>query len=72
MNEKSRKAANEQLMPCPFCGGKAHVNDHIYFDIPPSYGIVCGGCGAMTKQFYDTMSEAVTAWNTRKEVNDER
>lgn len=73
-NDKSRKAANEQLMPCPFCGGKARVNDHIYlvtrecghcFETPPIYGIVCEECGAMSKQFYDTMGEAVAAWNDR-------
>lgn len=68
--DKSRQAANEQLRPCPFCGGKAHVNDHIYFEVPPTYGIVCGECGSMSRQFYDTMGEAVAAWNTRKEDSD--
>lgn len=73
-NDKSRKAANEQLMPCPFCGGKARVNDRTYlvtsecgrcFEAPPTYGIVCEECGAMSSQFYGTMGEAVAAWNNR-------
>lgn len=61
----SKKAANEQLMACPFCGGKARVHNYEYIMLSPSYGIICGGCGAKSRQLYGTMGEAVNAWNTR-------
>lgn len=78
-NDKSRKAANEQLMPCPFCGGKARVFEHVlpvtrFLDFGRRrimtefvYGITCRECGAMSNQHYETMGEAVNAWNTRTE-----
>lgn len=80
-NDLSEKAANEQLTLCPFCGGKAQGIEHV---IPVTrisdfrrrrmtsefrYGITCRECGAMSNQYYETMGEAVDAWNTRRGTN---
>lgn len=80
-NGLSKIAANEQLMSCPFCGGKARVSEHV---VPVTrfldsgrrritsefvYGITCQKCGAMSSQYYETMGEAIGAWNTRHEMS---
>lgn len=71
-NNKSRKVANEQLMPCPFCGERAYIIRHIFGDVTTAtFGVKCGFCYAQSDQYFDTMGEAVAAWNTRKEVKDE-
>lgn len=64
---KSLKAANEQLMTCPFCGSKAHIEEHVFHTYCATYGVRCDNenCLAESDQFYDTMGEAVVAWNTR-------
>lgn len=66
--DKSRKAANEQLMPCPFCGERAHIIQHVFITCGETYGVKCDSCNAQGYQFYRTMGEAVAAWNTRKEA----
>lgn len=64
---KSLKAANEQLMTCPFCGSKAHIEEHVFHTYRATYGVRCDNenCLAESDQFYDTTGEAVAAWNTR-------
>jgi Lar family restriction alleviation protein len=47
------------LLPCPFCGSKAHTP-------PDERGVVCTHCGA--KMQYDLDPErkiAIKVWNTR-------
>lgn len=61
---ESLKAANEQLMTCPFCGHSAVIREHRFYS-EKSYGVICSNCGATSFQFYPTMGEAVAAWNTR-------
>lgn len=55
----------EQLKPCPFCGGEAHLKE-----IPlPSYPIIwieCVNCGAGFPEKTDKQ-EAIEAWNRRAE-----
>lgn len=63
----SKKAANEQLMPCPFCGERAYIVQHHYITAGEAYGVRCF-CGAQSDQFFETMGEAVAAWNTRVSV----
>lgn len=70
--DKSRQAANEQLLPCPFCGRTAVIRDHQFWELPKTYGVECSYCGAMSFQFFSAMGEAVAAWNTRKEADDDR
>lgn len=50
---------NEELKPCPFCGGIASLK---YFD--GLYFVLCGSCGAMTKRYRDT-DYIKKAWNRR-------
>jgi Lar family restriction alleviation protein len=51
---------SEPLKPCPFCGHKAEL-----YDATPHLNWAhCLGCGAETDE-YDTMAEAVAAWNRR-------
>jgi Lar family restriction alleviation protein len=62
--------AENELKPCPFCGGKAlveerHHNDGITKWI--TYRVRCdSGCGAIVG-VERTPKEAITAWNRRKE-----
>ena len=59
---------NEQLKPCPFCGGEASMR------IRPYCSVVYAGCLNSdckiqpTTDWYDTDEEAIEAWNRR--VND--
>lgn len=59
----------EKLKPCPFCGGKAYVQIHIFDGVPETYGVLCanGKCYTSGWQFYDTAEEAIEAWNRRAE-----
>lgn len=56
------------LLPCPFCGGKAHTIQQIDgISGVVKYSVYCNSkCGVVA--FYcDTESEAIAAWNTRAE-----
>jgi len=55
----------EELKCCPFCGGEAHVHEHILHGLPRTFGIECDVCGAMTNGFYSYRAEAIAAWNRR-------
>lgn len=49
------------LLPCPFCGGKAHHLITIRFD----NWIGCDSCGASTAHFREA-NRAFAAWNRRQ------
>lgn len=76
MSESSQSITrNGELLPCPFCGGKARIFELTWTDglgVPhdfkhPYYRIVCqGGCRTL-KGDYNTEAEAIAAWNTRAE-----
>ena len=61
----------EELKPCPFCGGKAHIFENDYgecnFEIYYTIGCKTDDCflymGA--DNFYDTKELAIEAWNKR-------
>lgn len=68
------KESKEELKPCPFCGGKAHVmkkeclsNGYV------SYGIChsmfehanCVLSGQSLNAVFETEEQAVAAWNMR-------
>ena len=59
----------EELRKCPFCGGEAHVHEHIFHKLPSTFGIECDVCGAMTNGFYSYRAEAIAAWNRRVTQN---
>lgn len=53
---------SNKLKPCPFCGGKASVKD--YLKVKYAVGCDTGGCLASLFP-YDTIEEAIAAWNRR-------
>lgn len=67
---------NEKLLPCPFCGGKAHVVRHNTgenfrwyglntTDTSDLYGVECERCPGSVVPMRLNENEAVEAWNNR-------
>lgn len=56
---------------CPFCGGRAKLEKHIFFGASDSFGVKCTKCSAETWQFYNSEENALCAWNTRTEIEAE-
>lgn len=60
-----------ELKPCPFCGGKPHISKHSFWNektkgfTDHTYGIECIECHTKGNQFYETEKEAIEAWNRR-------
>lgn len=46
-----------ELKPCPFCGGKAHI-------MRGGHWIACEDCQSESG-YYSTKEEAIEAWNRR-------
>lgn len=65
-----------ELKRCPFCGGKAHVEAHKFYEektkdfTVKTFGIICDNCHTSGGQFYKSEQEAIETWNTRKPVDD--
>ena len=61
-----------KLLPCPFCGGEAHIEEHKFWDEKAkgfpvqTYGVVCDNCCSMSWQHYRHKEKAIEQWNTRK------
>lgn len=56
-----KRAMNEELKPCPFCGGKAEISLLL-----SNYGVACTSCmGAIFPAKEQTREEAIKAWNRR-------
>ncbi|MFC1567336.1 Lar family restriction alleviation protein [Thermodesulfobacteriota bacterium] len=66
-----------ELKPCPFCGEevKTHWRMYYYYDYPTKeYYAMClyHKCPVKPKtMYYLTEEEAIKAWNTRKEQDNE-
>ena len=60
-----------ELKPCPFCEGEAHLITHKFTGAADSYGIECKSCRTQSYQFYDTPEDAIAAWNRRTRKPDE-
>lgn len=58
----------EELKPCPFCGGEGCVQKHVFKGYTDTFGVVCLDCCCETRQFYKTEAEAIEAWNRRAET----
>lgn len=63
-----------ELKPCPFCGGEAHIDKHK--PLESEYGQVmwmacCNNlcCTALLTSYFPRRKDAIAAWNRR--ANDE-
>lgn len=69
MNKEELAALDRaELLPCPFCGGKAKVVGHQCAEDACTAYVECTDCGAKTDYFEDAYTprpEAIAAWNTR-------
>lgn len=58
--------SNEQLLPCPFCGGEAERLD---LEDEPNCGgscISCKCCGACSAVHFDRKENLYSSWNSRR------
>lgn len=57
-----------ELLPCPFCGGKAELwRAHPHPD--RAAWIACmGKCSVLVSKEHKTDAEAISAWNTRADI----
>lgn len=61
------------LLKCPFCGGEAKLvktHDGMYGIFHESEGCPIDAVNFVCDWQYDTAKEAISAWNTRKPVDD--
>ena len=60
-----------KLKCCPFCGGKAFLDTHRFWDekakdfTVQTYGVKCYDCQTGTWQHYRKEEDAIKQWNTR-------
>lgn len=54
-----------KLKPCPFCGCKAELREHVFHNLPSTFSVSCNVCGAGIKPFHNTKEQAIEAWNRR-------
>jgi Lar family restriction alleviation protein len=59
---------NEELKPCPFCGGEKSKDDgatgvYLFYEYP-HYRVQCSDCYAITRGSFKK-SNAIKVWNTR-------
>ncbi len=55
-----------ELLPCPFCGGEAYMED-AEIDGRAYYIAKCGTCCSTSGVMQMSRSKAIEAWNTRAE-----
>lgn len=60
-----------ELLPCPFCGGKADIRKHSFWNDKAArfedktYSVKCCVCHTQIYPFFETEKLAIDAWNTR-------
>jgi Lar family restriction alleviation protein len=58
-----------ELLPCPFCGGKARLGKWVSGHTPPeeTWLVQCGalGCYARVGTTEEDQADAIATWNTR-------
>jgi Lar family restriction alleviation protein len=65
MTKDQIKAYEEQLKPCPFCGGKARLKTWV-IDLETYYIVCCRKCEVMPcTASHTNIKYAVKAWNKR-------
>lgn len=56
---------NNELKPCPFCGGKAIIIRTPNFNALPTYFASCTNCGVEMPRVCQTRQQAIEPWNRR-------
>ena len=56
-----------ELLPCPFCGGKAYTAIGQLQNEGHGYVVFCDSCHVHQSYLDRTEAEAIAAWNTRAE-----
>ena len=69
------KQKSEELKPCPFCGGEAHVC-HAPFGVLESSYVECGKCYARSQRIcmsfkYSSDRQAIEEWNRRVVISND-
>ena len=54
-----------ELKPCPFCGGKAHIQGHTCIDRATYFTVDCYSCGVHMIKHQKSEQDAKAAWNRR-------
>ena len=63
---------NKKLKPCPFCGSdEVQISYEDTFSYDFRRGVYCSDCCGGMYPFYNSEAEAIEAWNTRAEIEDE-
>ena len=53
---------NDELKPCPFCGGKPVLSS---WELLNEYSVSCSECHAVPGDYEDTKEKAIKRWNRR-------
>ena len=60
----------QKLKPCPFCGSKAVIYDHIHTGSECRYSVACADNGCYCSRLKNCTpmckAEAISAWNRRE------
>lgn len=57
---------SEQLLPCPFCGGKTKLDHPFHQGLQPVTFVLCDDCGACVSFRPNLIGKkTVEAWNKR-------
>ena len=76
-NYNSQKMSEIELLPCPFCGGKAEVratkrlvfNGKYMGTVHYVVGCIDTKCIGRIQRRYNSIEEAIDAWSTRKTIH---
>ena len=76
-NYNSQKMREIELLPCPFCGGKAEVratkrlvfNGKYMGTVHYVVGCIDTKCIGRIQRRYNSIEEAIDAWSTRKTIH---
>ena len=55
----------KELKACAFCGGKANLRCASVIVGRKKYFVSCHDCNTSTSRYFDTLDDAITAWNRR-------
>lgn len=66
--------ATHNLKPCPFCGGRAEMQEAYHSMLSNEYFVKCKRCKAESGRYYKGTYGAAKAWNRRfdNESNNQR